>query len=123
MPAAFLSSLAPRHLWPLLVLALMATVPTPASAQRLQHTFLHGAHSKFNTGESRVSASGILGSGDNDYRYEGLFVGLGAGAAFSIVSAVQCSGRHDCISPYVLGPIISALAGVTGALVGSMFPK
>lgn len=123
MPAALLSSSLLANHWPLLALALIVTAPTSSSAQRLQPVFV-SAHPTFDTSATPASAFGILGSGARDNRYEGLFVGLGAGTAFTIVSAVQCSGRNDCInSPYVLGLMVTALAGLTGALVGSMLPK
>lgn len=106
------------------VLAFMTMLASPASSQRRVADWPQVAVPAFRSAfGGHSSRSGLLGRGDQDHRYEGLYVGLGAGAAFSIWSAVQCSDRHGCLNPVPAGLLITALAGLTGALVGGALPK
>ena len=106
------------------VLALMVVLPLPAHSQRRVAEWPQVSAPTFRSAsDGHTLGDGILGRGDQDHRYEGLYVGLGAGAAFSIWSAAQCSGRHDCLNPLAVGLLITTLAGLTGALVGGALPK
>jgi hypothetical protein len=107
----------------LLATALLATVTGPAQGQRLARSWPQGPTPSLTTAAAPSPAAGIPGSDARDYRYEGLYVGLGAGAAFSIWNAGKCSGRHDCLSPSGFGLLITALGGLVGALLGGMIPK
>lgn len=72
------------------------------------------------------AAAGIIGSGAKDYRYTGMYVGLGTFAALNIVGLAICSGQEGgCdyeggVLGFVGGVLLS---GGVGALVGSLFPK
>jgi hypothetical protein len=64
-----------------------------------------------------------------DYRYEGLAIGFGAGAALGVLlGLVACEQSEDpdfnCAGTVVLAGIgVGALGGLTGALIGAQFPK
>jgi hypothetical protein len=72
------------------------------------------------------AAAGIIGSSTKDYRYTGMYVGLGTFAALNILGFAICSGQEGgChYESGVLGFVGGALlSGGVGALVGSLFPK
>jgi hypothetical protein len=107
-----------------LVLAFMTVVAQPAHSQRRGVDWPQIATASFSSAfDGHTLRAGLLGRGDQDHRYEGLYVGLGAGAAFTIWSAIQCSGRNDCLNPLPLGLLVTFLTSLTGALVGSALPK
>jgi hypothetical protein len=83
-----------------------------------------------NIGSSQIRLINCLSSqntfGDKDHRYAGFYAGVGVGAAATILSVLWCSDRdHDCSvsRPLLLGPIMTGVLGLTGALVGGLFPK
>jgi hypothetical protein len=78
------------------------------------------------TEEGNAYGPGLLGRGDRDYRYTGFYIGLGLGAAATLLGVANCSDRdNDCsvTRVLILGPVMTAVTGLTGALIGSLFPK
>jgi hypothetical protein len=68
----------------------------------------------------------FLGSGDHDYRYTGFYIGLGLGAAATLWSVAWCSDSDNGCSvsrAVLLGPVVTAALGITGAVIGGLFPK
>jgi hypothetical protein len=75
--------------------------------------------------EARAEGSGhgIFGDGSHDYRYPGLFVGVGAGAALSIWFITSDDGEASTGSLLAGSLLVTAVLGVTGALIGSAFRR
>jgi hypothetical protein len=72
---------------------------------------------------SGTSGHGIFGDGSHDYRYPGLFAGLGAGAAISIWFITSEEGDASTGSILAGSLLVTAVLGVTGALIGSAFDR
>ena len=76
--------------------------------------------------EARGLGPGFLGRGDRDHRYTGFWAGVGLGAVATIISAAHCSDPdNDCkvSRALLLGPVVTGVLGLTGALIGGLFPK
>jgi hypothetical protein len=76
--------------------------------------------------QGHVYGPGLLGRGDRDYRYTGFYIGLGLGAVTTLLGVANCSDRdNDCsvTRVLILGPVMTVVTGLTGALIGSLFPK
>jgi hypothetical protein len=75
---------------------------------------------------NREPTGGFLGPGDLDYRYPGFFVGAGLGLGATAFSLAWCSDPDNaCHTGRVLpvGMIMTGVLGLTGAVVGGLFPK
>jgi hypothetical protein len=73
-------------------------------------------------------STGILGDGSQDYRYTGMWVGVGTALALSFVSYEFCRGSDGgcdaSAGRVVLGTLLmTAVTGTIGALVGAQFDK
>jgi len=69
---------------------------------------------------------GLLGPDDQDYRYTGFFVGVGAGLAAVALAVALCSeseGGCDEGRVVLFAPLGVAAVGLAGAVVGGLFPK
>lgn len=114
---------------PLRVALLLVLVSAPARLVAQQQSLApHYASAVWDAGATRTSSpvSGLLGSGDRDYRYTGFYIGAGYGLAAMLFSAAYCSDPdNSCTTGHALlvGPPLVAVAGVAGAVIGSLFKK
>ena len=107
-------------------LGLACSLATPAAAQRPHYAEHVWATPTLESGVADAAGPGLLGRGDRDHRYTGFYIGLGLGAASTLFSVAWCSDRdNDCSTTraLVLGPVMTGVLGLTGALIGSLFPK
>lgn len=75
---------------------------------------------------AREPLGGLLGRGDEDYRYSGFFVGAGLGLALTAISFVWCADADNaCDSGRVLpvGLVVTGALGLSGAVIGGFLPK
>lgn len=72
---------------------------------------------------TKDSGHGIFGDGSHDYRYPGLFVGVGAGAALSIWFITSDEGEVSTGGLLAGSLLMTAVLGVAGALIGSAFHR
>jgi len=75
---------------------------------------------------NREPRGGFLGPGGLDYRYPGFFVGAGLGLGATAFSLAWCSHPDNaCHTGRVVpaGMIMTGVLGLTGAVVGGLFPK
>ena len=75
-----------------------------------------------------VIPAGILGDGSRDYRYTGLWVGVGIAAGllltapFTVCQAAE--GSSCSVGGFAKAALFSVpILGITGALIGGLFPK
>lgn len=70
------------------------------------------------------TSAGIIGSGASDYRYTGMYVGLGFFATLSGLGYLMCSGMEEgCgFNGWALAGGVALFGGV-GAMIGRAFPK
>jgi hypothetical protein len=115
----------------LMLLALGVAVSTPLPAQdaaipRMQpllSALKWSAPAVSPEARAEGSGHGIFGDGSHDYRYPGLFVGVGAGAALSIWFITSDDGEASTGSLLAGSLLVTAVLGVTGALIGSAFRR
>jgi hypothetical protein len=69
------------------------------------------------------SGHGLFGDGSHDYRYPGLYVGVGAGVALSIWAFSTQDGESHTGSLLIGSVLVTAILGVAGALLGSAFHR
>lgn len=71
-------------------------------------------------------ATGLIGSGSSDYRYTGMYVGLGLSALVSVLSLAYCADSDnscDTSAAWLRIPITAIVLGGIGAMIGSAIPK
>jgi hypothetical protein len=73
-------------------------------------------------------STGILGDGSKDYRYTGMWVGVGTALALSYVGYELChnddGGCDASAGRVVLGTLLAtAVTGTIGALIGAQFDR
>ena len=108
------------------VFALVCSTAVPAAAQQPHYAEHVWIRPELRSRVAGAAGPGLLGRGDRDHRYTGFYIGLGLGAASTLFSVAWCSDRdNDCSTTraLVLGPVITGVVGLTGALIGSLFPK
>lgn len=74
----------------------------------------------------REPLGGFLGPGDRDHRYEGFFVGAGLGLVATMITFSMCQeydGGCETSNVLLLGPIVSGVVGLSGAVLGGFLPK
>ena len=74
----------------------------------------------------RSATAGIIGSGADDYRYTGMYVGLGFAAVAGVLGTIMCTDQDSTCNEGDLALGITALAvvaGTVGAMIGHAFPK
>jgi len=107
-----------------LLIAILLGAPSAGQAQMPQPARFVWVKPHYS--ELARAGPGLLGRGDRDYRYTGFYVGLGLGAAATLLAVANCSDRDNGCSvtrALVLGPIMTGVLGLSGALIGSIFPK
>lgn len=111
----------------ILALAFMCSVPSGLAAQGAPRYAEHIWVKPPTQATNRMNLGpGLLGDGDRDHRYTGFYVGLSLGAASTVFSVLWCSDRdNDCSvsRALVLGPVITGVLGLTGAVIGGLFPR
>lgn len=110
----------------LLALSLALALPSGGVAQQPARARFVWVKQPAADPQTRSRGPGFLGRGDRDYRYTGFWVGVGLGATATIISAAHCSDAdNDCSvsRALLLGPLITGVLGLTGALIGGLFPK
>ena len=76
--------------------------------------------------QQREPLGGLLGPGDEDYRYPGFFIGAGLGVAATLYSVTWCEDPDNaCSSSQALltGAVFTAMASLGGAVLGGLIPK
>jgi hypothetical protein len=69
---------------------------------------------------------GVIGSSANDYRYTGMYIGLGTAAFVGVLGTIMCTNQD---TPCNAGDLalgitaFAAIAGTIGAMIGRAFPK
>lgn len=71
-------------------------------------------------------ATGLIGSGANDHRYTGMYVGLGMTALVGVFSLAYCGDSDnscDTSTALLRIPITAIVLGGIGAMIGRAIPK
>jgi hypothetical protein len=69
---------------------------------------------------------GLLGPGDEDHRYPGIFVGAGLGLILTAASFMMCNeADNGCDGSRVLPlcVLMTGVLGLSGAVIGGFLPK
>lgn len=109
-----------------LSIVLLCTTPATLIAQRPQYAEHVWAITLAQPAEGTNVGPGLLGRSDTDHRYTGFYIGLGVGAAATLWSALWCSDPDNGCSvsrSLLLGPVVTGVLGLSGAVVGGLFPK
>ena len=112
---------------------LSSTMAQAATAQYMERWPAWAYHSGLGAEDGPPVASnalipaGILGDGSRDYRYTGLWVGVGIAAGLLLTAPVtvcQLEGSSCSVGKFAKAALISVpILGITGALIGGLFPK
>jgi hypothetical protein len=114
------------------MVAIIIAIPTVLSAQAPLIAPRASVLFAAATGNETTLSGGILGDGSKDYRYTGFLIGgVGLGALGAYAGYGLCEYSEDpsmttarCIASGVAGFLIAGfIGGITGAMVGGLFPK